>query len=201
MVAGCASSFLIQTNGPKWWRFRYRWQGREQTLSLGTYPDTPLIEARKQRDTARQQLAQGVNPAAERQRKRSPIDRSFEGVARDWLACVLKLVLAGKRSRDTYEKAKNQLESYILPELGREDVNSIRPSQLLPVLKKIEAKGLLETARRTKQRCGQIFRHGIGLGLCDGISLPTFVGFLKRRPLSIMRPSRIRRRLATGSAR
>jgi Arm DNA-binding domain/Phage integrase central domain len=115
-------------------------------LSLGTYPDTPLIEARKQRETARQQLAQGVNPAAERQRKRNPIDRSFEGVARDWLGCVLKLVLAGKRSRDTYEKAKNQLESYIIAGLGREDVNSRRPSQLLPVLKRIEAKGLLETA-------------------------------------------------------
>ena len=80
---------------------------------------------------------------------------------------VLKLVMAGKRSRDTYEKAKNQLESYIIPELGREDVNSIRPSQLLPVFKRIEAKGLLETARRTKQRCGQVFRHGIGLGLCE----------------------------------
>ena len=51
---------LIQTNGAKWWRFRYRWQGREQMLSLETYPDTPLLEARKQRDTARQQLAQGV---------------------------------------------------------------------------------------------------------------------------------------------
>jgi hypothetical protein len=103
---------LIQTNGAKWWRFRYRWKGREQ------------------RDAARQQLAQGINPAAERQRKRNPVDRSFEGVAKDWLACVLKLVLAEKRSRDAYEKAKSQLESYILPELGREDVNSIRPSQL-----------------------------------------------------------------------
>ena len=170
---------LIQTNGAKWWRFRYRWQGREQMLSLGTYPDTPLLEARKQRDTARQQLAQGVNPAAERQRKRNPIDRSFEGVARDWLACVLKLVRAGKRSRDTYEKAKNQLESYIIPELGREDVNSIRPSQLLPVLKRIEAKGLLETARRTKQRCGQVFRHGIGLGLCERDITSDFRGLLE----------------------
>ena len=61
-------------NGAKRWRFRYRWQGREQMLSMGTYPDTRLIEARKQRDTARQRLAQGVNPAAERQRKRNEKD-------------------------------------------------------------------------------------------------------------------------------
>jgi crotonobetainyl-CoA:carnitine CoA-transferase CaiB-like acyl-CoA transferase len=71
---------LIQPNGAKWWRFRYRWQGREQMLSMVTYPDTPLIEARKQRDTARQQLAQGIKAAAERQQKRNVIDRSFEGV-------------------------------------------------------------------------------------------------------------------------
>jgi hypothetical protein len=156
---------LIQPNGAKWWRFRYRWQGREQMLSMGTYPDTPLIEARKQRDTARQQLAQGINPAAERQQKRNVIDRSFEGVAKHWLAGIRQLVLAGRRSMDTYDKAKRQLETYVLPLLGREDVSSIRPSQLLPVLKRIEAKGLLETARRTKQRCGQVFRHGIGLGV------------------------------------
>ena len=84
----------------KWWRFRYQWKGREQTLSMGTHPDTPLFEARKQRDAARQQLAQGINPAAERQAKRNPIDRSFEGAAKDGLACVLKLVLAGKRLRN-----------------------------------------------------------------------------------------------------
>ena len=129
---------LIQAHGAKWWRFRYRWKGRE---------------ARKQRDAAGQQLAQGINPAADRQRKRNSIDRSFERVARDGLACVLELVLAGKRSRDAYEKAENPLESYSLPELGREDVNSIRPSQLLSVLRRTEAKGLLERARRTEQRC------------------------------------------------
>jgi len=80
--------------------------------------------------------------------------RSFEGVARDWLACVLELVQAEKRSRDAYERAENPLESYSLPELGREDVNSIPPSQLLSVLRRIEAKGLLERARRAEQRCG-----------------------------------------------
>jgi integrase len=71
------------------------------------------------------------------------------------------------------------LESYSLPELGREDVNSIRPSQLLPVLKRIEAKGRLATARRTKQRCGQVFRHGIGLGLCERDITADFRGLLE----------------------
>jgi hypothetical protein len=63
---------LIQLNGSRWWRFRYRWQGVEQMLSMGTYPDTPLLEARTRRDEARQQLAKGIDPGAERRKARDP---------------------------------------------------------------------------------------------------------------------------------
>src|SRR5271163_3505617 len=66
-----------------------------------------------------------------------------------------------------------------VPGLGRRDISSIRPSELLPVLKKIETRGLLETARRTKQRCGQVFRHGIGLGLCERDITGDFRGLLE----------------------
>jgi integrase len=158
---------LIQPNGSKWWRFRYRWQGVEQMLSMGTYPDTPLLEARTRRDEARQQLAKGIDPGAERRKARDPVDRSFRGVAQHWLAGLEKLVRAGKRSEKTLKKAKWALETYVYPDLGLRDINTILPSQLLPVLKKIETAGLLETARRTKQRCGQVFRNGIGLGYCE----------------------------------
>jgi integrase len=158
---------LIQPNGSKWWRFRYRWQGIEQMLSMGTYPDTPLLEARARRDVARQQLAKGIDPGAERRRGGDPVDRSFRGVAQHWLAGLEKLMRAGKRSGKTFKKAKWALENYVYPEMGSRAINSIRPSELLPVLKKIETEGLLETARRTKQRCGQVFRHGIGLGYCE----------------------------------
>jgi integrase len=64
----------------------------------------------------------------------------------------------------TYQKAKWMLQSFVFPELGNRPIGSITPSELLVVLKKIETQGLNETARRTKQRCGQVFRHGIGLG-------------------------------------
>jgi hypothetical protein len=80
-------------------------------LSLGTYSDTPLAEARKQRDIARGQLARGINPSNERQKKRNPVDRTFGGVAKHWLAGLLKQNLAGKRSMDTYEKTKSQLKT------------------------------------------------------------------------------------------
>ena len=60
---------LIQPNGAKWWRFRYRWQGVEQMLSMGTYPDTPLVLARTRRDDARQQLAKGVDPGSGKKKR------------------------------------------------------------------------------------------------------------------------------------
>ncbi|MDB6046335.1 MAG: integrase, partial [Gammaproteobacteria bacterium] len=157
---------LIQPNGSKWWRFRYRWQRVEQMLSLGVYPDTPLSDARNQREAARQALAKGIDPGAERRVARNPVDRTFEAVARHYLAGLDKLVRANKRSAKTLKKATWALETYVFPELGRRNIDSILPSELLPVLKKIETLGLLETARRTKQRCGQVFRHGIGLGYC-----------------------------------
>lgn len=157
---------LIQPNGSKWWRYRYRWLGAEQMLSMGTYPDTPLAEARKKRESARELLKQGKDPAAERRAAETPLDRTFEGVGRHWLAGVEKRVRAGKRSEKTLKKAKWALETYVFPRLGRRHIDSILPSELLVELKKIETKGLLETARRTKQRCGQVFRHGIGLGYC-----------------------------------
>ena len=98
---------LIQPNGSKWWRFRYRWQGVEQMLSMGTYPDTPLLEARTQRDLARQQLAKGIDPGAARRKAKDPVDRSFRGVAQHWLVGLEKLVRAGKRSGKVTELASD----------------------------------------------------------------------------------------------
>jgi integrase len=157
---------LVQPNGAKWWRFRYRWAGKEQMLSLGTYPDTPLAEARTEREKARQDLAQDINPADARRSANAP-ERTLEAVARHWLAKLAKKVRLGKRSAKTLKKATWALETYVFPNLGAKHIGSIEPHQLLAILKKIEDLGLLETARRTRQRCGQVLRHGIGLGYCS----------------------------------
>lgn len=156
---------LVQPNGAKWWRFRYRWDGKEQMLSLGTYPDTSLAEARQERELCRNDLSNHVNPAVRRATESLP-ERTFKAVAEHWLSVLDKKVRQGKRSRKTYNKAKWALETYVFPEVGPRQINSITTPELLAVLKKIESKGLLETARRTKQRCGQVLRHAIGLGYC-----------------------------------
>ena len=157
---------LVQPNGAKWWRFRYEWDGKEKMLSMGTYPDTSLADARKRRDEARRKLEAGTDPGAERRLTEDAPDRTFEAVAQHYLAGMERKVLLKKRSPATLRKARWALRDYVFPDMGSKPIDSISSQELLAVLKKIETKGLLETARRTKQRCGQVFRHGIGLGYC-----------------------------------
>jgi len=157
---------LVQPSGSKWWRFRYEWDGKERMLSMGTYPATSLFDARQRRDDARRQIEAGIDPGAERRILDEAPDRTFEAVGRHYLAGLEKKVRDRKRSPATLKKARWALESFVFPKLGACPINSISSQQLLVMLKKIETQGLLETARRTKQRCGQVFRHGIGLGYC-----------------------------------
>ena len=135
-------------------------------LSMGTYPGTSLAEARKRRDEVRQKIESGTNPGAQRRLTEGAPERTFETVAQHYLAGLERKVLLKKRSPHTLRKARWALRDYIYPYLGSKPIDSISSQDLLVILKKIETKGLLETARRTKQRCGQLFRHGIGLGYC-----------------------------------
>lgn len=158
---------LVQPSGSKWWRFRYDWEGKEKMLSMGTYPDVTLADARKRRDEARRKLEGGIDPGAERRLTADAPERSFEAVAQHYLAGLERKVLLKKRSPATLRKARWTLRDYVFPFVGTKPIDSISTQELLTVLKKIETRGLLETARRTKQRCGQVFRHGIGLGYCS----------------------------------
>jgi integrase len=134
---------------------------------MGIYPDVPLSKARERREAARRQLAIGVNPSAQGKTDKAANEHILESVGRHWLAQQARYVHKRKRSLSTYKKAKWMLQSFVFPELGDRPIGNITPSELLVVLKKIETQGLNETARRTKQRCGQVFRHGIGLGSAE----------------------------------
>jgi integrase len=155
---------LISPVGGLWWRLRYRWQGREQMLSLGTYPDVPLQEARNRRDAARQQLAKGIKPTAIW--RPEPIDaaHSFQAVGDAWLAMRRKEVAAGQLSAGTVERDAAQLARWVYPELGTRPVASITTRDLLEVLKKIEAEGKHDTTHRARETCERIFRYAKRLG-------------------------------------
>ena len=159
---------VVRPTGAKWWRLRYQFQGKEQMISLGVYPDVSLSMARDRRDASRRLVADGKNPSAERQAEKQSLKlasgATFEKIARHYLATLARKVRRGKGSIKTYKKAKWMLETFIFPKLGAKPIGDITASDLLVELKKIEAKGMNETARRTKQRCGKVFRHAIGLG-------------------------------------
>lgn len=158
---------LVQPSGKKWWRFRYMWQGKEQMLSMGVYPDVSLLQARERRDDARRLLTRKIDPGAERRAARVVDRQSFEAVARDYLAKLARHVRDNKRSPETLKKATWMLERFVFPDLGARPISSINSKELLLTLKKIESQNFHETARRTKQKCGQIFRHAVGLGLAE----------------------------------
>lgn len=154
---------LVAPSGGKWWRFRYRFDGKHKSLSMGVYPDVPLAKAREKRDKARQLLADGVDPSENRKvQKTARVDRatnSFESVAREWFA-KNKTRWAASHS----DKIIKRLENDVFPWIGGKPISEINPPEVLKVLHRIEGRGALDTSHRALQNCGQVFRYGVATG-------------------------------------
>jgi integrase len=151
---------IVKPSGGKLWRLKYHYLGKEQVLSLGSYPDLGLKEARTRRDQARALIASGKNPAFEK--KRAAIAASV-GAANTFSAIAEELI--AKREREglkeiTTGKAR-WLLSLLEPELGKRPIAEIEPFELLAVLKKVEATGRLETAKRLLAFTGRVFRYAV----------------------------------------
>ena len=156
--------FLIVTPaGGKWWRFRYKVDGKEKLLSLGVYPDVGLKDARQRRDDARKLLADSIDPGENRKAvKAAKAERganSFEVVAREWYA---------KYSPNWAEHHGNRIirrfERDIFPWIGRRPIADVTAPDLLSALRRIENRGALETAHRALGNCGQVFRYAVATG-------------------------------------
>jgi len=156
----------ISPTGGKWWRLKYRFDGKEKRLSLGVYPDVNLKNARNRRDEARRLLANGIDPSENRKAQKSArADRaanSFEAVAREWFTKYSPGWAATHAS-----KIIQRLEKDVFPWLGDKPIAEIAAPELLAVLRRIENRGVLDTAHRAHQNCGQIFRYGVATGRCD----------------------------------
>ena len=164
--------------GAGWWRLRYWMDKREGMLSLGTYPDVSLADARKRRDEARKLIAAGSDPSDQRKADKEnkiaqveaarmadsgePGPGTFEHVARDWLKTVHEV----KVSAGHAERTRIRLEQDAFPWLGRRPIGEIEAPELLECLRRVEARGAIETAHRIKDSCGQVFRFGIATGHC-----------------------------------
>ena len=158
--------YLLVKKSGKYFRFDYRFAGKRKTLALGVYPEVKLVEAREKRDDARKMIANGIDPCQTRKIQKSiqieQAENSFEAIAREWHG-KYSTIWADSHAR----KIIRRFELYIFPWLGARPIAEITPPELLSVLRRIESKGILETAHRAQQNCGQVFRYAIGTGRAE----------------------------------
>lgn len=152
----------IFPTGSKLWRLKYRYEGREKRLSFGAYPTTSMKLAREKRDAARKLLANNIEPSGQRQAEKVARGNTFEVVGREWLVLQEK-----KLAPTTYAKAVWILEDLVFPFIGDRPIDKIKTAEVLSLLKRIEGRGLHETAHRARQRCSQVFRYGVITERCE----------------------------------
>ena len=155
---------LVAPTGGKWWRLKYRFEGKEKLLSLGTYPDTPLSKAREKRDEARRLIAEGIDPSAHRQAvKAARTDaNSFEAVAREW-----HTKFSPKWTEKHAARILRRLERDVFPWIGKRPVREVNAPDLLTTMRRIEARGAIETAHRALRDAGQVFRYAVATGRAE----------------------------------
>ncbi len=177
--------------GGKWWRLKYRIDGKEKRISLGVYPEVGIKAAREAADAARALLKQGMDPstqrkadkgmqaaqraAIEREESGLPAENSFEAIAREWFA-TRKDEWAEKYA----EKIIGRLQADVFPFIGRAGVGDITPPMLLAVLRRVEARGVIETAHRTLEHCSQVFRYSVATGKTESNPARDLKGALKK---------------------
>lgn len=150
---------LVTPTGGRLWRLRYRMAGVEKLLALGAYPDVPLKRAREKRDEARKLVADGIDPSARRQAERSAAANTFTAITDEWLVTKKQSLTAA-----TWQRDHDLLYRWVIPYIGNRPIATIDAPALLDALKRIEAKNLPETAHRTREICGRVFRYAIATG-------------------------------------
>jgi integrase len=150
---------LVTPAGGRLWRLRYKLGASEKLISLGAYPDITLRRAREQRDEARQLVANGVDPSANRRVKRAELAVTFEGVATEWLALQGKSLAPG-----TISMLTSRLNSCLFPYIGSRPIASLTAQELLFALRRIEARGRRETAHRARAVAGRVLRYAVATG-------------------------------------
>ncbi|MCK4608322.1 MAG: integrase arm-type DNA-binding domain-containing protein [Gammaproteobacteria bacterium] len=156
----------ISPKGGKWWRFKYRFNGKEKRLSLGVYPEIGLKDARERCHAARKLLDNEVDPSENRKATKAAktqlLANNFEIVTREWLAKY-----SINWSQNHRDRTIRRFERDIFPWIGERPIANITPPELLDVIRRIENRGALETAHRALSNCGQVFRYAIATGRAE----------------------------------
>ena len=146
--------------GGKYWRYKYRFSGKEKRLALGIYPDLGLAEARERHQEARKALAKCRDPSAVKREAARQIKiksgNTFESIAREWHQNNVT-----KWTPKHGKKLLRRLEVDIFPKLGLRPIAEITSSELLEAIRKVESRGALDIAHRLLQSCGQVFAYAV----------------------------------------
>jgi integrase len=150
--------------GSKLWRWKYRFQGKEKRLALGTYPEVSLSRARELRFEAQQQLAQGLDPS--QIRKDAKINakglESFEAVAREYLATI-----KATHSEGHHKRVVARMEKDAYPIIGKRAIQELKAPDMRTMLKSIMERGVGDTAKRLMQTCSQVFQYAVAHGRAE----------------------------------
>ncbi|MDR0736152.1 MAG: integrase arm-type DNA-binding domain-containing protein [Zoogloeaceae bacterium] len=173
------SLFLyITPSGGKLWRMQYRFEGKQKLLALGIYPEITLADARERRDAARKLLANGADPGAVKKAQkaagRERAANSFEVVAREWFE-----MWKADKAESHSSKVIARLEKDIFPWLGGSPIVEITAPIVLEVLRRIEGRGVIETAHRAKENISQVMRYAIATGRAERDPCPDLRGALQ----------------------
>jgi integrase len=148
---------LINPNGSKYFRLKYRFGGKEKVLALGVYPEISLKDARTKRDEAREQLSKGIDPSATRKaEKKGGTGTTLEEVAKEFIDAK-----RAEWSKSHHKRIDEVFSRDIFPWLGSRPIKDLSPLEVLETLQRISDRGALETAIRAKQFIGQVLRYGI----------------------------------------
>lgn len=168
---------LVQPSGSKLWRMKYRFGGKEKLLSFGPYPKITLAAARQLRLNAKHTLADGKDPMAGMIEAGIPDEMTFRQIAKRWHENRASSLDAAHASR-----VWSRMERDVLPALGDMHIDKITPPDVLAMIRKIEARGVLDISRRAKQGVGQVFQFAIASGWATSDPTTHLRGALKPKP-------------------
>ncbi len=170
---------IIRPNGGKWWRYRYTFNGKEKLISLGTYPEISLKEARARRDGYKAMLSQQppIDPSEAKREQalndRTDQENTFKAVSKQWIDDSL-----ANTSQSHRERTFRRLEVYVFPLIGDKPIKDITAPDVLRTVKHPNLKDKLETAKRTLQAIGQVFRYAVQHGMAEIDVTPALKGAL-----------------------
>ncbi|PHI30090.1 tyrosine-type recombinase/integrase [Budvicia aquatica] len=154
---------LVKPSGAKYWRYKYRFAGKEKKLAIGVYPNISLAQARLQRDGARKLLSENTDPSQvkqnQKQAHRTIHINTFKAITDEWL------IFKERQWSAEYKKStENRFKMYVYPFIGKRPITDITPMNVLECLRKVEMTGKLETLRKTRHACLQVFAYAIITG-------------------------------------